>query len=208
MMTDDEKAAWLAARAGKLTASKMRDALDRKKDGTSGAKRLQLLKDLLAERLTGLSVRNFVSPAMEWGVAQEPEAKRAYEMATGVILGPEVFFDHPEIDNFGATPDALIAPDGLAEFKCPTTPTFVEWSLRGCVPDEHVPQMLVQLACSGRRWCDFVAFDPRIRDPKRQLFIRRFEPKRSDIERIEAEARDFLSELDAMFEQFTTAQAA
>ena len=204
----DELAAWLSARAGKLTASRMPDALDMRKDGKPGAKRIRLMHEILAERTTGDSVRHFVTDAMRWGIEREAEAKAAYEAETGLMLADAGFYDHPRIDLFGATPDALHPHGGLVEVKCPTSQTFVEWRLAGVVPDEHKPQMLAQMACTGRAWCEFVAFDPRVRDPRYRLFVRRYEPTREDVAAIEAAAEAFLAEVEAMWERLTTAGAA
>lgn len=207
MLEGDELAAWLAARAGKLTASRMADALDTRKDGKPGAKRLKLIHELLAERLTGDSVRHFVTDAMQWGLEKEAEARAAYEADTGVLVMDAGFYDHPSIDLFGATPDGLLPGGGLIETKCPTSTTFVEWRLRGEIPDEHKPQMLAQLACTGRTWCEFVAYDPRIRNPQQQLFIRRYQPDRAEIQRIEEAAAAFLAEVEQMWEVLTTEAA-
>ena len=137
MLEGDALANWLRARAGKLTASRMRDAMDFLKNGQPSAKRSQLMRELLAERLTGDSVRHFVTDAMAWGLEREAEAKAAYEAETGVIVGEAGFYDHPRIDNLGATPDGLV-PSGLIETKCPTTPTFVEWRMAGGVDRKSV----------------------------------------------------------------------
>ena len=205
-MDEAERAHWLAARAGKLTGSRMKDALATLKDGRPAKARADLMRDLLAERLTGLSVRHFVTDAMRWGLDTEQDARREYESATGSIVRPCGYFDHPRIDMFGGTPDGLI-DDGLIEIKCPTTPTFVDWIAASVIPDEHKPQMLSYMACTGRRWCEFVAFDPRVQSAKMRLFVRRFEPPWSEVERIEEAAREFLAELDAAWEQLTTAAA-
>lgn len=206
-MEGDELAAWLRARAGKLTASRMADAMSFTAKGLPTEKRSQLMRELLAERLTGDSVRHFVNDAMAWGLEKECDAKAAYEAHTGILIGEAGFYDHPRIDNMGATPDGLIGHDGLIETKCPTTATFAEWVLAGAVPEKHKPQMIVQMTCTGRAWCDFVAYDPRIRDPRRQLFVRRYEPTAEEIAKVEAAAEKFLAELDAMFDLFTTAAA-
>lgn len=203
MLEGDELANWLRARAGKLTASRMRDAMDFLKNGQPSAKRSQLMRELLAERLTGDSVRHFVTDAMQWGLEKEAEAKEAYEAETGILIAEAGFYDHPRIDNLGATPDGLLPGGGLIETKAPTTPVFVEWVMAGVVPEEHKPQMVVQCACTGRAWCDFVAYDPRIRDIRKRLFIRRFEPTAEEVAKVEAAAEQFLSELDAMFDAFT-----
>lgn len=207
MIEGDQLAAWLRARAGKLTASRMRDAMSFLKNGKPSEARSKLMRELLAERLTGDSVRHFVSDAMAWGLEKECDAKSAYEAHAGIFIREAGFYDHPRIDNLGATPDGLLAHDGLIETKCPTTATMVEWSLAGIVPEEHKPQMIVQIACTGRAWCEFVAYDPRIRDPRRQLFVRRFEPTAVEIECVELAAELFLRELDQMFDLFTTSAA-
>ena len=103
------------------------------------------MHEILAERLTGDSVRHFVTDAMQWGMEKEAEAKAAYEAETGDFVAEAGFFDHPTIDLFGATPDGLLGRDGLIETKCPTSSTFVVWRLAGAIPDEHKPQMLAQL---------------------------------------------------------------
>lgn len=201
-MDDSERAQWLAARAGKLTASRMKDAMATLKDGRPAKARADLMRDLLAERLTGLSVRHYVSDAMQWGLETEDDAKREYETETGSIIRPCGFYDHPTIDMFGATPDGLL-DDGLIEVKCPTTPTFVEWLRAGTIPTEHEPQMLAQCAVTGRKWVEFVAFDPRIQSARLRLFVRRFEPPQSEIERIEEIASAFLAELEKAWELLT-----
>ena len=206
MMQGDELAQWLNSRCGKLTASRMRDAMDFTQKGIPTAKRTQLMRDLLAERLTGDSVRHYVNDAMQWGVEKECDAIAAYEAETGSLVTPAGFFDHPRIDNLGATPDGLL-DDGLIEVKCPQTATFATWRMAGEVPDEHKPQMAVQCSCTGRKWCEFVAFDPRIRNPRHRLFIRRYEPTAEEIAKVEGAAQMFLAELDEMFRVFTEAAA-
>lgn len=207
MLEGDELAAWLSARAGKLTASRMADAMDFRKDGKPGAARVRLAHEILAERMTGDSVRHFVTDAMQWGLEKEAEAKAEYEAQTGELIGAAGFYDHPRIDMFGATPDGLLGRDGLIETKCPTSQTFVAWRLAGVVPEEHKPQMIAQLICTGRSWCEFVAFDPRVRDARHRLFIRRFAPSAEERAAVEDAAETFLSEVDTMWEALTTAGA-
>lgn len=190
---------WFNARIGKLTASAMPMALDFTQKGAEGAKRKQLKIDILAERMTDIVREVYVTPAMLHGTDTEPAAKLAYEAATGVKVMPAPFVPHPTIENFGASPDGMIAPDGLLEVKCPTTSKFIAWMLAGVVPEEHKPQMLAQLACTGRKWVEFVAFDPRMPEGKR-LFVRRYEPGSDEILAIEKAAETFLSEVDAMFD--------
>lgn len=209
MMDDGERAAWLEMRAGKLTASRMADAMDFLKNGKPSKARTDYIKELLAERLADASVRHYVSPAMLHGLEFEDEAKRAYETATADLIddprnhAPLGFFHHPRIENFGASPDGMLGRWGLIEIKCPSTTKFIDWRLDGKVPAEHLPQMLAQLACTGRRFVMFCAYDPRIKDPGGRLFVRRFEPKPEEIAAVEAAAEQFVSDLEALWEQLT-----
>ena len=203
--TDPERAAFLAARCGKLTASRMNDAMDFLKNGNPSKKRTDYMKDILAERLTGLSAWHYVNPAMQWGIDTEKEAIEAYQrLRDRTVLRGEVI-DHQTIENFAATPDGFIAGnEGLLEVKCPTTTTFIDWYIAGVIPEEHHNQMLAQLACTGRRWVDFFAYDPRIKEEKKRYILLRFEPEKSEIMRIEAAAEKFLEEVDQMWEAFVT----
>lgn len=194
--------AWVPARVGHLTGSRMADALDFTKKGEEGAKRRKLKIEILSERIANFATDHYVTADMQWGIDNEAHAADAYEAVTGNILTPSGFITHPSIEFFGASPDRQLDSDGLAEIKCPRTSTHIEWKLAGVVPDQHKPQMLAQLACTGRRYVDFISFDPRL-PPKQQLFIRRFEPTRAQIEEIEEAARKFLDEVEQMFRQLT-----
>lgn len=202
---------WLPARVGKLTASRVAEAIAMIKDGPKpkegpqkykpGASRITLMRELAAERVVGSAVAHFVTPAMQWGLDNEDPACDAYEAISGNILVRSGFYDHPTIEWFGASPDREIDHDGLAEVKCPTTTKFMEWRIAGVVPEEHQPQMLAQLACTRRKYVDFIAYDPRV-PAAQQLFVRRFEPSLEQIQEIEAKAIDFLADLEAMVDEF------
>lgn len=167
--------------------------------GEDSAARKRYLREVVAERLTGFAVDHYVSPAMQWGLDHEHKAKEEYEAASGNLIQKAGFELHREIPFFGATPDGLIDSDGCLEVKCPTTDTHLNYLLEGVVPVEYKPQMISELMCHGRQWCDFVSFDPRL--PKRQrLFIRRFEPTAAEVEEIRLGAIRFLADVERMWE--------
>ena len=201
-MNDAEKAAWLSQRCGKLTASRMADAMDMTAKGADSAKRKALKVEILAERMTGDAVPHFVNSFMQWGLEQEPAVKAAYELATGQMILPCGFYDHPDIADFGATPDGLI-PSGVIEFKCPQTTTHITWVLAGGVPEQHRPQILAQLACTGRTRAVFVSYDPRIRDERKRLYVAEWEPGKDEIKAVEQAAIKFLAEVEQMFQMLT-----
>lgn len=194
---------WHAARLGKVTASRIADAIKRTQKGY-GAERAYYMAELLAERLTGQAAEKFVSAAMAWGTDREPEARELYEFQTGHLVDETGFHDHPTIALAGASPDGLIGADGLIEIKCPTTSTHLNTLLSGEVPEGHLPQIQWQLACTGREWCDFVSFDPRMPASMR-LFVKRVERDAERIIELETEVGKFLAELSDKIEALRAA---
>lgn len=197
-------AAWLSQRCGKLTASRMADAMATLKTGKPAASRFNLLKELLAERMTGDAAMHYVSPEMQHGIAYESDAKAEYEDLTGQLIQACGFVEHPSIPDFGATPDFLFSDDTTGEIKCPKTSTHLEWIMAGVVPEQHRPQILAQLACTGRKNAVFVSYDPRIKGPRR-LFIREWAPEIEEIVAVELAAKDFLAELERMWDALSVA---
>lgn len=189
---------WLKARLGCLTASRMADAMDFLKNGKESEKRRKLKIDILSERLTDMATETYVTPAMQWGIEQEANARAMYEERTGNLVRPCGFAIHDSIEFFGASPDGLV-DIGLLEIKCPTSAKYLEWYLAGEVPEQHKPQMLAQMAVTNRPWCDFVAFDPRM-PQQMQFFCKRYEPTPEEVSAVEAAATLFLQEVEQMFD--------
>lgn len=194
--------AWVKARVGMLTGSNMADAMRFLKNGGESADRRNLRIAVLAERLTDVATDHYVTAEMQWGLDHESEARAAYVEASGNEVNDAGFVLHPTIEYFGATPDGFIDHDGCVEFKCPTSRTHLTWMMAGIVPEEHKPQMVTEVICSRRKWCDFVSFDPRM-PPKQRLFVRRFTPSADEIKAIEDAAVRFLSEVEKMFDTIT-----
>ena len=183
---------WFAMRAGKVTASKVSDVMSA--ITTAGYK--NYLADLVVERLTGNKTESFTNAAMQWGVDQEPLARAEYEVKTGNFVDQIAFVDHPTIVNFGCSPDGLVGDDGLIEIKCPNTATHIDYVMQDKVPTKYIPQIQCQLAVTGRKWCDFVSFDPRLPDGL-QILIVRLERDDEYIEKLEARVVKFLDEVNS-----------
>lgn len=207
-MSDQGSPEWFAARVGKLTASRMADAMAKVKAGY-GASRANLMAEIVVERLTGQKTEGFTNAAMQHGIDTEPHARAAYEFHTDNTVELIGFVDHPSIAMFGASPDGLIGSAGLLEIKCPGSAAHIDVLLRGAIPGKYQTQMATQLACTGREWCDFVSFDPRLPEAMR-LFVKRFYREASQIVEIEREAEIFLAEVDDTIKRLrrTYAEAA
>jgi putative phage-type endonuclease len=185
---------WHQMRLGKVTASKIADVMATIKTGEA-AVRINYRAQLVAERLTGSPTESFSNSAMAWGTEHEPMAREAYERKTGYIVEQVAFVDHPIIPMTGASPDGLIDDDGLLECKCPNTATHIDTLLAGKAPAKYILQMQWQMACTGRKWCDFVSFDPRLPEDL-QLAIYRVERDDALIAEYEYKVREFLQSVD------------
>lgn len=177
---------WFAARAGKITASRMPEVLAERERGEfkSGPRKGQAkpqpkaLTDyayqLAAERLTGLPRKQVRASALTWGREVEPAALAAYQAETGVIVEPCGFYLHPEYDFIGASPDFLIGSAGGGEIKSPeSTEIHLETLLTG-LPAEHIGQIQAGLWVTGRSYWDFVSYHPSFAE-RHRLYIQRIE---------------------------------
>jgi putative phage-type endonuclease len=188
---------WLQARAGKITASRIKDMMA----GGKGVTRDKLKAQLAVERLTGLPVRGSVrSAAMQHGTDCEAEAKADYGFLRGLEVIDAGFVDHPSVSSAGASPDGYVGQDGLIEVKCPETHTHVGYWLDRKVPREYAYQCQWQLACTGRRWVDWVSYDPSL-PPRLRLLCIRIERDEGMIALLESEAVKFNFEINELAER-------
>jgi hypothetical protein len=185
---------WLLARCGSLGASKIGEAISRLKKGERAKISTDLQYELAAERLTHVPARSV--NARQWGADQEEAARATYGFLTNLPVVTVGLIPHPTIPNTHASCDALVGDDGCLEIKAPTSATHLKTLLADAVPEEHLPQCHWAMACSGRVFCDFVSYDPRFRDPRLQIFVKRVMRDETIIASMEDEARAFLAELE------------
>jgi len=193
---------WKQLRLGRVTASRVSDIVAKTKSGYS-ASRANYAAQLIAERLTGTPAESFTNAAMQHGTETEPEARDAYCFYQGVTVEQVAFVPHQKIDQAGCSPDGLVGDDGLVEIKCPQTATHLETLLGQAVPAKYETQMQFQMACTGRQWCDFVSYDPRMPENMR-LFVKRVPRDDKRIAELEAEIASFLLELAVKLSQLTS----
>jgi len=195
-MTEQRTEAWFADKNGRLSASRVYDIIPGKR-GSYLESRNRLMWELLAERITGKRTEKYVTAAMQWGIDQEKFAKAAYEASYVVPIDDCGFILHPTIPGFGASPDGLIGPDGVWESKSPTTVHTLQILATGEIDPAWHYQCQTQMACTGRDYCDFTLWDPRLPAPL-DLTVKRIYRDRLVIELLEHEAKKFLEELQAL----------
>lgn len=192
--------AWRAARLGHVTGSQIKAVLAKGKGATRAAYRAQVI----AERLTGEEAERFVSAAMRHGTELEPVARLKYEVRHDVLVEEVGFVLHPEIPWAGASPDGLVGAEGMVQIKCPLAHNHVETVIDQEIPNEYIPQMQWELACTGRLWSDYVSFNDKLPDDI-ALFVKRLPRDDHFIAGMEREVRMFLAEVDEYIEKLRKA---
>lgn len=201
-MTEQRSPEWFAERLGKATASRIADVVARTRNGW-GASRANYAAQLVAERLTGVPAVLYENAEMRWGTEQEPTARAAYAFYRDVEVEEVGFIAHPLIEMAGASPDGLIGAKGLIEIKCPGTAKHISTLLGEPIDERYYLQMQWQMACTGRDWCDYVSFDPRMPERMR-LTIQRVEREDEPIRQLEREVQAFLGEIAQTIQQLKT----
>jgi hypothetical protein len=187
---------WFAARCGLATASRFKDILATVKSGEAAGRR-NYRAQLVCERLTGTPQETFTNAAMQWGTDNEPFARIAYEARGNIVQ--EVGFIKHETLMAGASPDGYVGEEGGIEIKCPNTATHIDTLLNGMPPD-HKPQIQGQMWITGRKWVDFISYDPRLPEHM-QLYVQRIERDETYIQTLEKEVAQFLAEVDETINQ-------
>ena len=189
---------WFDARLGKATASRFKDVMATLKNGNPAQAQQDYLTELVVERLTQQPVQRFATAAMNWGTEQEAAARLAYERHADIEVQETGFVAHDTL-MAGCSPDGLVYWDGLLEIKCPfNTGVHIETLLNG-MPEHHTAQIQGQMWITGRDWCDFVSYDPRM-PVELQLHVQRIERDEAFIADLERRVSSFLSEVGKQVE--------
>lgn len=189
---------WLQARVGVVTSSRFNDVMATIRSGEAAA-RYNYKAEIVAERLTGLPSESYVNGAMQWGIDHEDEARQVYEAIRELKVEQTGLLLHETL-KAGASPDGLVGDDGLIEIKCPNTATHIKTLIAGEAPTKYYAQMQGQMWVTGRKWCDFVSYDPRL-DDKNAITIKRVERDDDYIKLLEDSIKIFLDEVEAILEK-------
>lgn len=170
---------WKQARLGKITASRFKDCLPQpksKKDQEAGLLSVTTqtyVYECFAEILTG-EAKEVSGKALDWGNHYEPFAREAYEERTFTVVEEVGFIEHKVDTLIGASSDGFVGDDGMIEIKCPHNSTNHARTLTEGMPKEHMAQIQGQMWVLDKKWCDFVSYDPRVKDD-RKLYVQRIE---------------------------------
>ena len=145
---------WHAVKLGLISASNFKTAI-----GKPGATRTKLMYKLIGERgyPEGVTTESYSNDAMLRGIELEAEARAKYEPLGHVT---EIGF-YQLNDDIGVSPDGLVGDDGAIEIKCPNTATHCQYIDENRMQPVYVQQVQGILWVTGRKWCDFISYDPR-----------------------------------------------
>ena len=188
---------WLQMRLGKITASRVEDIMSNGRGGKPSVKSETYMIELIAEILSGQSKPFFVNDAMRWGTETEPQARAMYELMKDVDVKEVAFIELNEFT--GVSPDGLIGDDGLLEIKCPATHTQIKRALSDSYHSDYKAQIQMQLWVSGRKWCDFVSFDPRL-NCEASFLLERVERDEEYIKEMESRIETFIDSMKEKLE--------
>ncbi|WP_273757195.1 lambda exonuclease family protein [Bartonella sp. MM73XJBT] len=202
-------AEWFQARLGKVTASNIYNILSKTAKGTPTSKYEDYKIKLMTERLTGEISQSYITPAMQWGIEHEEEALKEYAFIYDTQITQCGFIQHPTIQMAGASPDGLIDKDGLIEIKCPQSSNHLRFFMDNEIKPEYLAQMQFQMACTGRKWCDFISYDPRFTGNSSlfRMKIKRIHRDDKQIEQINQAVESFLTEIEQEIQRISTKAA-
>ena len=158
ILTDEQGSPeWLASRLGRPSASMFGKLVTGSGKPSGSAE--SYINEMIAERLTGRSKPFFTNEHMERGNFLEPEARQAYEFITDFEV-VETGFILDDSQEFGCSPDGLVANDGGLEIKCPSDSVHVSYLRAGKVPAKYYQQVQGCMMITGREWWDFMSYHP------------------------------------------------
>jgi len=147
---------WKALRVGRVTASRIGSIMG----WSPYMSRDDVLREMVRQHF-GAEPEFTGNIATEYGQKHEPLARHTYEIETCNKVRETVFFHTNE---FGASPDGMIDPDGILEIKCPFAkrkdkePKFT--SIHDDSLRHYMAQVQWNLYMSDRKWCDFYQWSP------------------------------------------------
>lgn len=182
---------WHEARVGVITASRAADACDKLKSGVPSSKALGYAAQVAMERVAGVACDDtFVNFAMRRGTELEPRARLAYEEETGQLV-QEAGIALTDDRLFGYSTDGFVGADGMIEIKCPLSALKVVTMWKDHDLAEYRHQIQMGLWLTGRHWCDFIMYDPRLVTVGKELFVEHIERDEKFIEQMEADLVSF-----------------
>ena len=152
---------WLAARKGKLTASRADEIITPTGKLAAGARKLMI--KLTRECIIDDPNKEKTTPAMQWGHDYEPIARAMFEKETGYAVETVGMLQSTLSPCLACSPDGLFMVGDVIhglEIKCPGVDTHCEYRVGKELPAKYRPQVHFSMAITGIRTWYFMSFFP------------------------------------------------
>lgn len=145
---------WFEIRKGKMSASHAQAI------GNVGKGLDTYIIELMAENFSSWEKEVYTNSDIERWVELEEFARSMYELETGNIVEEVGFIEHN--DYVWCSPDGIVWKDGLIEIKCVKDINHFKMILNGEseIESKYLWQMQMQLLISGRKWVDYISYNP------------------------------------------------
>ena len=154
------------------------------------------MKEIAAERLSGLTDEGYFNNYMQTGQDLESEARECYEKINHCFVQQVGFISLN--DWVGASGDGLMLPDGGLEIKCVKRTTHITTILADKAPTTYIPQMQGLMYVADLKWVDFVSYAPGLNRP---YFCKRVLRDDAFIANFKTESDKFIEELKNMIDK-------
>ena len=122
----------------------------------------------------------YTNDYMDNGTEREDEAILVYEFEKELKVDSIGFITYG--DYAGGSPDGLVGKDGMIEIKRRKNTIFTGIVLTNKIDSGTVWQMQMNLLISGRKWCDFIAYNETFSNP---LYVKRILADEKAFEKLE-----------------------
>lgn len=175
----EDREAWLAARRGKITGTRLKDIVVKRGTGMKKG-----YYELIAERL---AVEPDGEDPMQRGTRLEEEALARFAKETGKFVNTDLIIWHrDENENIAISPDGSVGETEAIDIKCLSSASHLEAWLTQEIPSEYEFQKLQYFIVNDMLSTLYFAFyDPRI--PAKDFFFIKVERKE-----IEKEIAEYL----------------
>lgn len=172
---DGGREAWLNARLGKITGSKLKEIYSAKGGRKIGS------YELIAESILGSAALAEDEDPMNRGTRLEPEAIERFRKETGKKVDDSLLmWIHDEDSRIASSPDGVIGKTAAVEAKCLSSARHVEGLITKKIPKDYEPQAKQYFVVNEKlKTLYFVFYDPRFPAPLDFFFI---EMHRKDIQ--------------------------
>lgn len=150
---------WLHVKAGVVSASNLHRVMTPSKMKLAAASE-GYCHELLAEQVLGRPLDDATTSFMQRGTEYEQKARDWYSLQRDTDI-ERVGFLLRDDGRVGCSPDALVGTVGGLEIKVPSAKTHMGYLIDG-VDENYRCQIQGSLWITGRRWWDFVSYNPEL----------------------------------------------